>query len=544
MGKLRVITLADLPAKTEILPEQPLVPDEASTADWAGFVESGGHYAEAEAIPLNQSLLVEMTPEELAEFNAQAEEDERLADLKQGWHKLHNAVDSGVDEERGPFDVIPLSALRGGKAKPTKVFKKPMKHLVLDQSIPPRGWYKSKQEATDRIRPRPCYTEALLTTPYGGFCPVGCSFCYINNGSRGYKATGLPTVDPDYPEKFEKQLDKMMVSGAGYMTSFSEAFHVLEDTYHVTQRLTNVFVRAGLPIFYCSRRLPAEWAIEALQVSPYSYMQWSVNTSNPADYKRLSPGAARLEDIFKYIERMSKLGIYTSFQCNPIHPGITTLDELKELVRIASAAGLRHIIFKFCEQVSNARSIIIDRLRRRNFEPERVAEFDRLFNQVIGGVYTIQEDVRVAWLGELVDTTRQYGITMSTCYEYFDDDKAGENLAPYVTTADQCHGRGIPVHYRPALGEKFRPIPGCYRKGCLYCAEHGTLACRNEELPLAMAWDFADLKRITINHDEMDEADWQLVDSCASPDQARASAARNPNLMTDLEWWDYSESNQ
>lgn len=528
--------------KLPIQPEQPAVPDDESAGSWAEFVESGGHYAEAKDISLNQSVLVEMTPEELAEYNAQAEEDQRIANLKQGWHKLHDKVDSGLDEERGPFDVIPLSALRGGKAKPTKVFKKPMKHLVLDQSIPPRGWYKNKHEASDRIRPRPCYTEALLTTPYGGFCPVGCSFCYINNGSRGYKATGLPTVDPDYPEKWHAQLKKMMVSGAVYMTSFSEAFHVLEDTYHVTQRLTNAAVEEGLPIFYCSRRLPAEWAIEALQISPYSYMQWSVNTSNPADYKRLSPGAARLEDIFKYIERMSKLGIYTSFQCNPIHPGITTLDELKELVRIASGVGLRHIIFKFCEQVSNARNVIIDRLYKRKFEAERVAEFDRLFNQVIGGVYTIQEDVRVEWLGELLETTRECGITMSTCYEYYADGKAGSNLAPYVTTADQCHGRGIPVHYRPALGEKFVPIPGCYRKGCLYCAEHGTLACQNEELPQAAAWDYADLKRIQIVHNNMDEAAWDMTDSCASPDQARQSPASNPSLMTDLEWWDYSEN--
>jgi len=459
--------------------------------------------------------------------------EEESKNTKQGWHTVAPAIARGEDDS-GPFDVVPLSMLRGADAKPHKVHKKPMKHIIVDQSIPPRGWYKSKIESSDRIRPRPCYTEALLTSPYGGYCPVGCSFCYINNGSRGYRSTGLPTVDPDYPEKMRKQVRQMMISGAAYMTSFSEAFHILEDTYHVTQKLTNMFVEEGLPIFYCTRRLPAEWAIEALSINPYSYIQWSVNTSNPRDFKRLSPGAASLEDIFKHVQRLSGMGIYTSFQCNPIHPGVTSLEELKELVRIAADIGLDHIIFKFVEQVANARNVIVDRLRKRRFDSDKVDILDSLFNQVIGGVYTIQQDVRLEWLEELLYETRINGVTMSLCYEYYDDGKAGSNLAPYFTTSDQCHGRGIPVHYRPEPGERFVPLPGCYRKGCLYCDEHGTLACKNDVLPQAKALQYSDLRSIRITGDE---ADWDLEESCARPENVRESWACNPGLKTDAELW-------
>lgn len=472
---------------------------------------------------------------EFAETGDATELNEKEADeLRQGWHKLHKAVDHGEDDS-GPFDVIPLSMVRGGKAAPTVVYKDPMKHLVLDQSIPPRGWYKSKTEASDRIRPRPCYTEALLTSPYGGFCPVGCSFCYINNGSRGYRATGVPTVDPDYPEKMRKQLSKMNVTGAAYMTSFTEPFHVLEKKYHVTERLTQVFVDEGLPIFYCSRRLPEEWAIEALQTNPYSYMQWSVNTSNPSDFRKLSPGAAKLEDIFKYVERLSGLGIYTSWQCNPINAGVTSLDDMLELVKIAGQIGLDHMIFKFVEQVANARQVIIDRLRQRRFEPKKVDTLDSWFNQVIGGVYTIQQSIRVEWLTELLAATRREGVTMSLCYEYYDNGKAGANLAPWFTTSDQCHGRGVPVHYRPAPGAKFQPFP-CYRKGCLHCEEHGTKACNNETLLQAKALDYSDLKQNNITEPE-GGWDWSVPESCAHPSKARRSLAANPNFMTDAELW-------
>lgn len=379
-----------------------------------------------------------------------------------------------------------------------------------------------------------CYTEALLTSPYLGYCPVGCAFCYINNGSRGYRATGLPTVDPTYPEKYHKQLKKMRVAGAGYMTSFSEAFHKLEDVYHVTERLTSVFVEEGLPIFYCTRRLPMEFAVEALQINPYSYIQFSINTSNPDDYRKLSPGSAKLEEMFKMIERLHNLGVYISIQCNPIHPGITTLDELRELVRILASVGTDHIIFKFVEQVMNSRKVIVDRLYDRRFPDEKVDLFDKLFNQVIGGVYTIQQDIRIEWLEELLAETRANQMTMSTCYEYYENGKAGANLAPYFTTSDQCHGRGIPIHYRPTPESKFIPLPGCYRKGCLYCSDYGTKACRSETLQQAKAMEYKDLCNTVI---EGREEDWIMLESCARPEDEHKSTNANPGYLTDAELW-------
>ena len=475
-----------------------------------------------------------VVPEYDYEEPEEQDENEEV-ELVQGWHKLHKPIDQGEDE-RGPYDVIPLAMLRGGEAEPFKVHKKPMKHIIVDQSIPPRGWYKAKVERTKRIRPRPCYTEALLTSPYGGFCPVGCSFCYINNGSRGYRSTGLPTVDLNYPDKFRNQLAKMRISGAAYMTSFSEPFHYLESTYHITQRLTEMFVEDGLPIFYCTRHNPPDWAVEALLQNPYSYIQWSVNTSNARDYKKMSPGAANLHDIFDKVQDLSELGIYTSFQCNPIQAGITTLDELLDLVGIAGEIGLDHMIFKFAEQVFNARDIIIDRLRQRRFDTERINEFDSMLNQVIGGVYTIQEDVRIEWLDALLDATREAGVSMSTCYEYYDDGKAGANLAPFYTTSDQCHGRGVPVHFRPELGEPFQPLAGCYRKGCLYCADYGTEACNNEILLNAQALQYSDLRKIQL---KSNDDDWSMQDSCARPEDAQYEKAVNPEWKTDAEIWDW-----
>lgn len=460
-----------------------------------------------------------------------------MAEEKQGQFTLAKSTGSGEDE-RGAYDLIPLSMVKGGALKPVKVYKKPMKHVVNSSAPSPRGWYKNKVENA-RTRPRPCYTEALLTTPYGGFCHVGCRFCYVDNGTRGYRATGIPTVNPEYPDYMARSVAKMNVTGAAYMSSFAEPFQILEGHYHVTQRLTQVFLDNNVPIFYLSRLIPPQWAIDALLANPYSYMQWSVNTSNDEDYKKMSPGSYHIQDVLASVQNLTSQGIFCSFQCNPVLPGITTLEELVELINLGAQAGLKHIIFKFAEQVFNNRNLLIQRLKAGRLDG--VDAFDGVFTQKIGGVYTVDQDIRVEWLNTLLEATRQAGITMSTCYEYYDDGDAGANLAPYFTTSDQCHGRGIPIHYRPEPGAPFQPLPGCYRKGCLYCADHGTQACQNEQLLEARALEYKDLKAITIDPAAVDDRNWDNPDSCMSPEEIVNNPRDyygNPDFITDMEMWE------
>ena len=447
---------------------------------------------------------------------------------KQGRFTLAEAVGNGEDEY-GAYQIIPLSMVAGGKLHEVKVHTKPMRHVINDSAPNPRGWYKDK-EVEDRVRPRPCYTEALLTTPYGGFCPVGCRFCYVDHGTRGYRATGIPTVNPHYPEAYAKYLSKMYIAPAAYISSFTEPNQPIEDVYHVVQRLSEVLTAVGLPLFYLSRKLVPDWAFDFLQANPYSYMQWSINSSKTSVYKKLSPGSFTIEEVMGDMLRLSNAGIYVSVQCNPVLPGIVDLEDLKQLVRMVADNGGRHIIFKFAEQVYSNRKLLLGRLSGIPGS----AEFEKMFTQSIGGVYTIAQDIRVAWLTELLAETRANGITMSTCYEYYANGAGGANLAPWFTTSDQCHGRGVPMFYRETLQEQFKPLPGCYRKGCLYCKDFGTHACQNSKLLEADALKYKDYKDIKLSGDD---SLWDLPDSCARPTSIEKSRAANPNMVTDAELW-------
>lgn len=408
-----------------------------------------------------------------------------------------------VDPDNGlRFTTRDIGLTRNAKAEHTKrmkVYLDPMPHVVLNQDIPLRGWYKAKHEPA-AVRPRPCYTEALLTQPYGGFCHVGCGFCYINNGVRGYRSQGVSTVDPRYAEKMAKQLDKMHIGSAVYMSSFIDPFLPLEAIYHNTEGTARAAVARGLPIFFLTRLQVPGWAYDLLKANPHSYQQFSINTPNPKDWRLLSPRALELPAMFDQVREMHKRGIYVSIQVNPIVAGVVTNDDICELIHILAQAGADHLIFKFVEIVFTSTQALIGNMVSR-FGTERGGAFKGLFTQNIGGVRTIDEEYRKAALDRFSVECRKAGVTMSLCYEYeFQRDETGKvvnrtgvNLGPKYMTSDQCHGHRVPVYVR--RGDQFHPLDVCPPSGCLTCAEQhaNKVPCGDSRLGLAPALAPADL---------------------------------------------------
>ena len=361
--------------------------------------------------------------------------------------------------------------------KDMKVFLDPEPHVVLDQHIPVRGWYKAKHTKPNS-RPRPCYTEALLTQPYGGFCAVGCAFCYINHGMRGYRGQGLATVDPNYGDKIAKQFSKMKLANAVYMSSFIDPFLGLEEVYHNTQNTARAALDCGLPIFFLTRKHVPDWAYDYLGENKYNYMQFSINTANPDTWRRISPRAVPLEHMVHQVREMHKRGIYVSIQCNPIVPGIMTTEDNIALIHMLAEAGADHLIFKFVEITYPSAPHLVGQLKKR-FGEERGQRFADLFTCNIGGWKTVDEDYRKQHLDIYSRECKKAGVTMALCYEYeYERDAAGEiinktgiSMGPKYMTSDQCHGHRIPMFVREDLKEKFQPLGACLPQGCLTCGD-------------------------------------------------------------------------
>lgn len=405
--------------------------------------------------------------------------------------------------------LIGVPMIRGGEHKPLKVYLDPMPHIRIKDAKELQGWYQSKHQDGDetgaRKRPRPCMTDAMLTEPYGGYCAVGCAFCYINSGFKGYRGSGLISVPIGYGEQIRKQLKKLKTATAGYFSSFTDPFLPLEGLYHNTQQGAEAFDAAGLPVFFLSRLHYPGWALDLLQKNKYSYMQKSINCADESTWKRLSPGAISLADHMEEIREARRRGIYVSIQVNPICPGVVNHDHVVRIFEMLAEAGANHGIVKFVEAGYNWAPTMIERMRKR-FPGKEADEFEALFTQNIGGQRTIAEEYRMQGHELYRRTATRVGMTYATCYEYkYQRDATGEivnkvgvSVGSDFLTADQCHGQRVPMFTRRELDQPFAEVKECPPSGCLTCAkgpDPADVPCGSALFGAAKALRFADFRK-------------------------------------------------
>jgi len=320
---------------------------------------------------------------------------------------------------------------------------------------------------------------------------------------RGYRGTGLITVPLHYGDQIRTQLKSVRRAAAGYFSSFTDPFTPLEDYYHNTEEAAKAFVDAGLPVFFLSRLRYPEWAIDFMTKSPHSYAQKSLNTPDPDDWKKLSPGAVSLDAHLEDITRIKRRGIYVSIQCNPIVPGVTDNGQVLKLFRLLKDAGADHVIVKFVEAGYSWAPAMVERMIKRF--GDRGREFEKLFTQNIGSQRTVEESYRLKAHKLYSTQARRLGLTYATCYEYrYERDadgniknKTGVSVGREFTTSAQCHGHAVPVYTRKSESEPFRPVEECPPSGCLYCADEapdGKARCGDELAGQATAVRWADLK--------------------------------------------------
>jgi len=409
--------------------------------------------------------------------------------------------------------LVGVPMMRGGDRRPLQVFLDPLPHIRIKDAKKLQGWYQSRHwpgldadetGANPRKRPRPCYTDAMLTEPYGGYCTVGCAFCYINSGFKGYRGSGLISVPIHYGEQVRKQLAKFKTATAGYFSSFTDPFLPLENLYHNTQQGAEAFDAAGLPVFFLSRLHYPGWAMDLLARNRYSYMQKSINCPDEERWKRLSPGAISLADHCEEIAEARRRGVYVSIQVNPIIAGVITHDDVVATFEMLAKAGANHVIIKFVEAGFNWAPTMIDRIRKR-FPGAGADEFERLFTQNIGGQRTIAEEYRMQGHALYQRAATRLGMTYATCYEYrYERDATGEiankvgvSVGGDFLTADQCHGHRVPMFTREDLTAPFKEFEACPPSGCLTCAspkDPKASPCGSKLFGLAKALTYPDFK--------------------------------------------------
>lgn len=404
---------------------------------------------------------------------------------------------TGREMRRRPAKVGMVRGAKPENMRDVHVYLDPLPHIRQDHAKDLQGWYQPKHNDKRGSRVRPCMTDAILTEPYGGYCTVGCTFCYINSGFRGYRGSGLVTVPLNYGAHVRKQLASMRTSAAGYFSSFTDPFLPLEDYYGNTRAGVQAFLDEGLPVFFLSRLAYPGWAFDALRQNPYSYAQKSLNTPHQVDWEKLSPGAASLDEHLRQIRELRAQGTYVSIQVNPVVPGITSHEDVEELFGLLASYGTNHVIVKFVEANLPWAAAMVERITKR-FGGNRAAEFRDLFTEnSAGSQRTIAAKYRLEGHGRYQKRATDLGMTYATCYEYVQTEKGWASIGPIYTTADQCHGHRVPTHTRRTVSERFAPLPDCPPSGCLLCADQneGKPRCGSALLGEAKALRMVDLKK-------------------------------------------------
>lgn len=372
--------------------------------------------------------------------------------------------------------------------KEVQVYLDPFPHIRLDKPKDMQGWYSAKGDGLlQGQRDRPCETDALLTQPYGGWCNVGCTFCYINSGNRGYRGSGLITVPMNYGAFVKKQLSSLKFAAAGYFSSFTEPFMEIEDYYHNTKDGAQAFVDAGLPIFFLSRMQYPDWSLDLLRKNPYSYAQKSINTSDPVAWKKLTPAGIGLEENFEDLKRIHEAGIYISIQVNPVIPGVISHEDIERLFVRLAECGVDHVIVKFVEANYPWAKTLTERFAKK-FPAEKMDIFRSLFvENSCGGQKTITEDYRREGHTRYQKLATKLGMTYSLCYEYTKKSGRWKSMGPEFLTSAQCHGHRVPMHAN--IGSQFAPMEVCPPSGCLRCSDEnkGIPRCGSEVLGAAGA---------------------------------------------------------
>jgi hypothetical protein len=256
-------------------------------------------------------------------------------------------------------------------------------------------------------------------------------------------------------------------------------------------------VRWGLRVFFLSLLSYPSWAIYTLRKNKYSYAQKSINTPDPDDWKKLSPGAISLGEHLAEIRLLRKAGIYVSIQVNPIIPGITPHEEVERLLGMLADAGANHVIVKFVEAGYAWAGAMVERINKR-FGDNRGAAFRELFvENSCGGQRTVTEEYRREGHTRYRARATELGMTYSLCYEYTKKDGVWASMGSEFITSDQCHGHRVPMHVRPGPGRSFAALGECPPSGCLSCADDnaGVPRCGSSLLGSAKALRLPDLRR-------------------------------------------------
>lgn len=356
-----------------------------------------------------------------------------------------------------------------------EIISNPVPHILITTKKELHGWYPGKRE---------CTAERLLINPYNG-CSVNCFYCYAR-ALPGYfeifHQKNIIFVCKDFDKVVSKQLDSLNVASCGYLSPVTDPFQILEEKYHLSEKIIEEFIKRNIPIEFITKCKIPESVIDLIKTQKHSFGQVSILTINEDLRKILAPGGATTEELFDNLKRLSKNGIFAVCRVDPIFPFIT--DKEKELSKIIERAidfGAKHIIASILDIPLRIKNFILYKIKK-HFGYEIYSKYVFLYKEKIGYLNADIDYRRkiFEFLRELCDKQK---ITFSLCMEYELKDNKILGLNQEFMSSKNCEGMDIPLYIRK--GKRFEVLYDCLGN-CLSCNQP---LCGIEDLAMAKSTD-------------------------------------------------------
>ncbi len=341
------------------------------------------------------------------------------------------------------------------------IIEKPSPHILVPTKKELHGWWPGKRE---------CTAERMLINPYNG-CSIGCFFCY-SSSYPGYfqiaKNNNIIIVARDFDKVIKVQLDSIRVACCGYLSPVADPFQHVNNKYHLSEKIIEVFVEKNIPIEFITKARIPERAIELIKRQFHSFAQVSILTVNENLRKILVPGGAEVKILFDNLVRLKDNNVFSVCRIDPIFPFISDdLKSLKELIDRAIDCGCNHIIASILDIPLKIKGDIFKNLAKF-FGQAIVWDYRHTFIENIDGWLNAKIDYRK----KIFDRIREYcdkkSVTFSLCMEYELGKNGIKGLNKEFSSSLNCEGINIPVYIK--RDDRFSPALEC-NGACLYCTD-------------------------------------------------------------------------
>jgi len=342
-----------------------------------------------------------------------------------------------------------------------EIIEKPQRHVVLPTKKELHGWWPGKRE---------CSSERMLINPYNG-CGIGCFFCYslaFPGHFQTFRKENVIIVAKDFDKIVSDQLDSIDVACCGYLSPVTDPFQPVNNLYHLSEKIIDVFVKRNIPIEFITKAEIPQEAIDLIRQQRHSFGQVSFLTINEDLRKILAPQGASNSVLFKNLERMAKKAIYAVCRIDPIFPYITDKKyDFQQLIKRARDSGARHIIASVLDIPLKIHKEVLNKIKT-HFGPGIEFGYRKLYVENIDGYMNAKIDYRKKVFDIIRNICERLDMTFALCMEYELVEGEPRGLNREFTSSRNCEGIDIPVYRK----EKGRFIPATDCPGdCLNCAE-------------------------------------------------------------------------